>query len=69
VYKAKPKSQADSAKAEFVALKKIKQEKETEGFPITALREIMLLSKLKHKNVLNLIEVVHTPSKQIYEIL
>ncbi len=39
-------------------MKKIKQEKEKEGLPITALREIRILSQLKHKNIVNLIEVV-----------
>ena len=33
-----------------VALKQIKTEKEKEGFPITALREIMILKELDHKN-------------------
>lgn len=49
-----------------VALKKIKmtQDQETDGFPITALREIKLLKQLKHKNVVDLMEIVmNSPSE------
>ena len=41
-----------------VALKKIKTQNEKEGFPITALREIMIMKRLRHKNILQLLEVV-----------
>jgi serine/threonine protein kinase len=58
VYKGKKKESKESEKEEFVAMKKIKQEDEKEGMPITTLREITLLSKLKHKNIVNLIEVI-----------
>jgi len=44
----------------LVALKKVLAEKEVEGFPITALREIKLLQQLKHENVVNLIEICRT---------
>lgn len=40
-----------------MALKKVKQDQEKEGMPITALREIKILSKLKHPNIVNLLEV------------
>jgi cyclin-dependent kinase 12/13 len=43
---------------EVVALKKIKTQDEKEGFPITALREIMIMKRLRHKNILQLLEVV-----------
>ena len=43
---------------EIVALKKIKTEDEKQGFPITALREIMIMKRLRHKNILPLLEVV-----------
>ena len=36
---------------EIVALKKLKMEKEKEGFPITSLREINMLLKAKHPNI------------------
>jgi serine/threonine protein kinase len=46
VYKAQ-----DKATGEFVALKKIRLEKEDDGVPSTAIREISLLKSLKHPNV------------------
>lgn len=36
---------------EVVALKKLKMEKEKEGFPITSLREINTLLKSQHPNI------------------
>jgi cyclin-dependent kinase 12/13 len=66
VYKAKYKPQVDKsllgklkdAKTEHVALKRILMDNEKEGFPITAIREIMILKKLNHKNIINLMEIV-----------
>ena len=49
---------------DVVALKQIKTEKEKEGFPITALREIMILKELDHKNILKLLEVVVSEPKK-----
>ena len=59
VYKAriKHKSNSKDEKIENVALKKIILEKEKDGFPLTAIREIMILRRLKHKNISNLLEV------------
>lgn len=45
---------------DLVALKKIRMENEKEGFPITAIREIKLLSHLSHPNVLRLREIVRS---------
>lgn len=42
----------------FVALKQILVNNEKEGFPLTALREIMLLKRLKHQNILILLDTV-----------
>ena len=36
-----------------MALKKLKMEKEKEGFPITSLREINTLLKSRHPNIIN----------------
>ena len=36
---------------EVVALKRLKMEKEKEGFPITSLREINTLLKAQHPNI------------------
>ena len=37
---------------EVVAIKKLKMEKEKEGFPITSLREIHTLLKAQHPNII-----------------
>ena len=49
-----------------VALKMIRMETEKEGFPITAIREIKLLSTLKHENIVNLREIVRSKGKRTY---
>ena len=43
---------------DIVALKKIRMDNEKEGFPITAIREIKILKKLRHRNVVDLKEIV-----------
>lgn len=48
----------DKRTNEFVALKRLKMEKEKEGFPITSLREVSTLLKAHHKNVVAIREVV-----------
>jgi len=48
----------DKVNGRVVALKKVKMEHESEGFPITAIREIMILKRLTHKNIINLLEIV-----------
>ena len=48
----------ETATGEIVALKKLKLERERDGFPITSLREIRTLLTCKHPNVVNLREVV-----------
>eukprot|EP00271_Cylindrocystis_brebissonii_P001841 TRINITY_DN12144_c0_g1_i1.p1 TRINITY_DN12144_c0_g1~~TRINITY_DN12144_c0_g1_i1.p1 ORF type:complete len:333 (-),score=65.31 TRINITY_DN12144_c0_g1_i1:48-1046(-) len=53
VYMAKEKTTG-----EVVALKKVRMENEKEGFPITAIREIKILKKLNHDNVIKLKEIV-----------
>lgn len=42
-----------------MAVKKIKIEHSEEGIPSTAIREIALLRELKHKNIVNLIDIIH----------
>lgn len=61
VYKAKLKS-GDN---ELFALKQILMENEKEGFPITAIREAMLLKKIQNDNIINLIEIV-TQEKNVF---
>ena len=48
----------DRASKEVMAVKKLKMEKEKEGFPITALREINTLLKCKHENIVAVQEIV-----------
>ena len=50
----------DLATGEEVALKKVRMDNEKEGFPITAIREIKLLSMLQHDNIINLREIVRS---------
>ena len=60
VYKAQ-----DKVTKEYVALKKIRLEKEDDGVPSTAIREISLLKSLKHPNVVELKEVLYS-EKSLY---
>lgn len=46
-----------------MALKKIRMDTEKEGFPITAIREIKILSSMQHENVVNLREIVRSDSE------
>ena len=43
--------------ADLRALKLLKLSEEQEGFPITSLREILILKNLRHKNVVQLLDV------------
>ncbi|GAB2297566.1 hypothetical protein Dimus_031661 [Dionaea muscipula] len=53
VYRAK-----DKRTGEIVALKKVKMEKEREGFPLTSLREINILLSFHHPSIVDVKEVV-----------
>ena len=65
VYRAK-----DKTSCEIVAIKRVKLDKEKEGFPITALRELNTLLSLEHKNVIRLNEVVHGSSlNKVYMVM
>ncbi|XP_058791461.1 cyclin-dependent kinase 11B-like isoform X2 [Phymastichus coffea] len=48
----------DRRTKEIVALKRLKMEKEKEGFPITSLREINTLLKAQHPNIVTVREIV-----------
>ena len=41
----------------YYAIKKIKNEMDDEGIPSTALREIAILKKMKHPNIVNVIDI------------
>uniref|UniRef100_A0A8D3CN78 Cyclin dependent kinase 10 n=1 Tax=Scophthalmus maximus TaxID=52904 RepID=A0A8D3CN78_SCOMX len=48
----------DTKSDEIVALKKVRMDKERDGIPISSLREITLLLRLRHPNIVELKEVV-----------
>ncbi|KAM9191908.1 cyclin-dependent kinase 10 isoform 7-T7 [Dugong dugon] len=48
----------DTQTDEVVALKKVRMDKEKDGIPISSLREITLLLRLRHPNIVELKEVV-----------
>ena len=64
VYKAQLEDPNDLLNHKIFALKKILMDNEKEGFPITALREIMILKKLNHKNIIPLKEIVTSKPKE-----
>ena len=47
----------------FVAMKKIRLETEDEGIPSTTLREISTLRQLRHPNIVELNDVIHSEGK------
>jgi serine/threonine protein kinase len=55
VYKAVDKTESVET---CVALKKIRMERETQGFPVTALREIKILKMMRHENIVQLREII-----------
>jgi cell division cycle 2-like protein len=60
----------DKRTGEIVALKKLKMEREKEGFPITSIREIRILMGTKHPNIVDLREVVvGTSISSIYIVM
>ncbi|VEL10349.1 unnamed protein product, partial [Protopolystoma xenopodis] len=48
----------DKKTGEIVALKRLKMEKEHDGFPITSLREISTLMRAQHENIVTVREIV-----------
>mmetsp|Transcript_5760 Transcript_5760/g.6258 ORF Transcript_5760/g.6258 Transcript_5760/m.6258 type:complete len:403 (-) Transcript_5760:36-1244(-) len=65
VYKAK-----DKQTGEIVALKKVKMQKEKEGFPLTSLREVDILLKCKHPHIVDVKEIVIGPNiNSIYIVM
>jgi cell division cycle 2-like len=49
----------DLETGEIVAIKKVKLEKEKEGFPITSLREITIMTEFNHTNIVKVKEIVY----------
>lgn len=48
----------DKRTNQIVALKKVRMDQEKDGLPVSGLREITILKKCKHDNIVNLIDVV-----------
>lgn len=48
----------------LVAMKFVRMEKESEGFPITGLREVKILRGLQHPNIIQLREIVQDDAKK-----
>ncbi|KAH7070256.1 kinase-like domain-containing protein [Paraphoma chrysanthemicola] len=48
----------DITTSQIVALKKVKMDQAQDGFPITALREISILQKARHPNIVSLQEIL-----------
>lgn len=55
----------DRKSKQLVALKKVKMEREEEGVPSTAIREIAILRDLDHENIINLRNIIHW-NKKLY---
>ncbi|GJJ74298.1 serine/threonine-protein kinase BUR1 [Entomortierella parvispora] len=51
-------------KGELLALKRILMHNENEGIPITALREIKILRRLRHENIVPLIDIAVNPGSR-----
>ena len=47
----------DKETGRIVALKKVKMDKEKEGFPVTSIREINILLSFHHPNIVDVSEV------------
>ncbi|KAJ4341727.1 hypothetical protein N0V95_007161 [Ascochyta clinopodiicola] len=54
----------DVATSQVVALKKVKMDYNQDGFPITALREISILQKARHPNIVDLQEILSGDSPE-----
>lgn len=51
----------DRKTKQIVALKKIRMERETDGMPISSLREISILKRMSHQNIVNVTDVAVGP--------
>ena len=59
----------DERTGEVVALKRVKMEKEREGFPLTGVREFNTLLRCNHPNLINVKEVVVGSRDKIYMVM
>lgn len=59
----------DKRDGRVVALKKVKMDRERDGFPLTALREVNILLAFHHPNIVNVFEVVVGPQDSVYMVM
>ncbi len=57
-----PAQAREKSTGRIVALKRIKMEHETDGFPITSVREINILLNFHHENIVKVEEIVVSPT-------
>lgn len=51
----------DTKKGSICALKRIRMEGENDGLPLSSLREIMILKRMRHRNIVNVTDVAVGP--------
>ncbi|CAD7930925.1 unnamed protein product [Amoebophrya sp. A25] len=54
----------DQCEPKLFAMKRVNLRNEKEGFPLSAIREIRLLQRLRHVNIVELVDVVWTPQER-----
>lgn len=57
----------DKANGRIVALKKVKMDKEKDGFPLTSIREINILLSFRHENIVNVTEVCAKYGRDLFQ--
>ncbi len=58
----------DNSNNKIYALKKVRMDLDTEGFPLTSIREIKLLKNINHPNIVKLFSVVSGNNKDRLEL-
>lgn len=66
VFKARSITNSPEKTPTFYALKKIRTDAEKEGFPVTAMREIKLLQRLDHPNIVGLQQIAYSKNGAIF---
>lgn len=64
VHKARRKDHTGASPQPVLAMKRILMHNENEGIPITALREIKILKRLRHENIVPLLDIAVSPGSR-----